>query len=168
MRRAAAAAQKSSCYPIVAVIGANADVSRRELIGLDIEEAYNPYWETGMGSSIHAGMRRLCEVDSSVGGVVLLVCDQPYVTEEIIIRLINLHWTGHNPIVASSYAGSFGVPALFGKEIFPELLQLERGEGAKSIIKKHYSRAGFVLFPEGEVDLDTSADYEKVVLEGAE
>ena len=56
LRRAALAALNAGCSPVVVVTGAHAELSRRELDGLDVREALNPRWETGMASSIGAGL----------------------------------------------------------------------------------------------------------------
>ncbi len=68
---------------------------------------------------------------------------------------------GNNPQRGrSGYA--LGVPALFAREFFPELLALEGPEGARSIIQKHRARAIGIPFPDGACDIDTPFDYARL------
>src|SRR5688572_30590187 len=82
LRSAAIAALGAGCSPVVVVTGAYAAVSRRELAGLDVHEAFNPRWEAGMASSIRAGVEGLCFAEPDAA--VFLLCDQPYVTASVL------------------------------------------------------------------------------------
>ena len=42
---------------LIVVTGAHAELARRELDGLEVMEEFNPLWETGMASSVRAGVR---------------------------------------------------------------------------------------------------------------
>lgn len=161
LKRATLAALDATCRPVVVVTGANAELSRRELNQLDVREAFNPDWETGMGSSVRAGIETVISLDAAVAAVVLLVCDQPHVTADVITSLLAAHHTIGRPIIASAYGESFGVPALFSRTMFLELTQLAGSSGAKEIIKRHASEAYFLPFPEGEVDMDTPDDFSR-------
>ena len=168
LRRAALAALGAGCRPVVVVTGANAEPSRRELNGLDVREVLNPLWETGMASSIRAGVEGLVGVDPHAAAAVLMLCDQPYLNSEIISGLVKAHGATARPVVASTYGGSFGVPALFGRELFAELTRLEGAAGAKQVIKRHASEAHFIPFPGGEVDVDTPDDFSRLTAKDVE
>jgi molybdenum cofactor cytidylyltransferase len=159
LRRAALAALSAGCSPVVAVTGAHAELCRRELDHLDVREAFNPDWETGMASSIRAGIEGLISMEPDLAAVVLLLCDQPHVTSDVILSLVATHHATGRPVIASAYDGSFGVPALFSRKLFSELRQLEGISGAKEIITRHASEAHFLPFPQGEVDVDTPHDF---------
>ncbi|HKG12318.1 MAG TPA: NTP transferase domain-containing protein, partial [Pyrinomonadaceae bacterium] len=64
LRRAALAALGAGCRPVIVVTGANAELSRRELDGLDVREVLNTLWETGMASSVRAGVEGLVGADA--------------------------------------------------------------------------------------------------------
>ncbi|HEY9402659.1 MAG TPA: nucleotidyltransferase family protein [Pyrinomonadaceae bacterium] len=163
LRRAALAALGAECRPVIVVTGANAELSRRELDGLDVREVLNALWETGMASSVRAGVEGLVNADADVDAAVLLLCDQPHVTADIISGLIAAHRANGRIVVASTYGGSFGVPALFGRSLFDELARLEGTAGAKQVIKRHASEAHFLPFPCGEVDVDTPDDFSRLI-----
>ena len=162
LKRAALAALGAGCRPVIVVTGAHAEQSRGELRGLDVLEVVNALWETGMASSIRAGVEGLISADPPAAAAVLLLCDQPHLTSEIISGLVTAHHATGSPVVASTYGGSFGVPALFGRALFDELAQLEGSAGAKQVIKKYASEAHFLPFPGGEVDVDTPDDFSRL------
>ncbi|HSK75451.1 MAG TPA: nucleotidyltransferase family protein [Thermoanaerobaculia bacterium] len=163
LRRAALAALGAGCFPVVVVTGASAELSRRELDGLDVREALNPRWETGMASSIAAGLEGLLGADPDTAAAVFLLCDQPHVTAGVISGLAAAHRVTRRPVIASTYGGSFGVPALFGRSLFPELARLEGGAGAKQVILRYASEACFLPFRGGEVDVDTRDDFARLI-----
>jgi molybdenum cofactor cytidylyltransferase len=165
LKRATLAALDATCRPVVVVTGAHAELSRRELDQLDVCEAFNPDWETGMGSSVRAGIKALISMDAAVAAAVLLLCDQPHVTSAVVSSLLAAHQTTGRPLIASAYGESFGVPALFSRTLFKELTQLAGSSGAKEIIKRHASEAHFLPFPEGEVDVDTPDDFSCLIAE---
>jgi molybdenum cofactor cytidylyltransferase len=161
VRRAALAARKAGCDPVVVVTGAHAEALEKELRGLELQTANNPEWESGIGSSIRAGVRAVVETNEKLSALILMLCDQPFVTSDILSRLITAHRETGRAIVASSYGGTLGVPALFGKAFFAELLRLESGAGAKQLIQQHLTKVYLLPFPQGEIDWDTPADVDR-------
>jgi molybdenum cofactor cytidylyltransferase len=161
LRRAALAALEAGCRPVVVVTGAHAKQTREELRGLGVLEVENELWETGMASSVRAGIGAVVESDADA--VVLMLCDQPHVTSEIINALVEAHRATGRSVVASRYGGGFGVPALFCRSLFDELLQLEGAAGAKQVVKSHAREAHFLSFPEGEADVDTPEDFARLL-----
>jgi molybdenum cofactor cytidylyltransferase len=140
------------------VTGANAAASRKALRGLDVREAENEQWESGISSSVRVGIEALVTAHPQTAAVVLMLCDQPFVTREIIAQLVAAHRETGRSIVASRYGGSYGVPALFDKIHFAELATLKGAAGAKQVIQKHLPRIHLLPFPEGEIDIDTPDD----------
>ncbi len=162
LSRAAIAALDAGSHPVIVVTGANADLTRRELEGLAVTEVLNTDWETGIASSIRAGIDGLISAHADVDAAVVMLCDQPHVTADVISGLIAARRTTRSRIVASLYGDSFGVPALFGKEFFAELARLEGTAGAKQVIKRHASKAHFLPFSSGDVDVDTPEDFARL------
>jgi molybdenum cofactor cytidylyltransferase len=158
LRRAASAALEAGCRPLVAVTGAHAAASGETLRGLDVLGVKNRQWESGMSSSVRVGIEALVAANPQTAAVVLMLCDQPFVTREIIARLVAAHLETGRSIVASHYGESYGVPALFGKAHFAELTTLKGAAGAKQVIQKHLPRVHILPFPEGEIDIDTPDD----------
>ena len=158
LRRAASVALKAGCRPVVVVTGADAAASRKALRGLDVREGENSQWESGISSSVRVGIEAVVTANPRTAAVVLMLCDQPFVTPEIIARIVAAHIETGRSIVASRYGGTYGVPALFGKAHFAELGALKGDAGAKRVIQKHLPKVHLVPFPEGEIDIDTPDD----------
>jgi molybdenum cofactor cytidylyltransferase len=162
LRRAALVALGASCQPVVVVTGANAAASRESLREVGVREINNQQWQCGMSSSIRTGIEELIKVNSEATAAVVMLCDQPLVTTEIIRGLVRAHREANCSIVASRYGNSYGVPALFGRGHFAELRELNGDEGAKSIIKRHLNQVHLLPFPDGEIDIDTPDDFARL------
>lgn len=159
IRRAANAAVESSCDRVVIVIGSRAEDMMRELDGLPVSIVENPAWQSGMSSSIRVG---LSEVQSD-DAVLIMLCDQPFVTADVLNNLIDTYHKTEMPIVASDYGATRGVPALFSKELFAELASLTADEGARRIIAKHPEQVGTIAFADGVIDIDTRHDHRQLI-----
>lgn len=146
--------------PVVVVIGAFAEECTAMLQGLPVRIVENPLWREGMASSLRTGIGSI--LDDEIDGVVILVCDQPLVSPEIIQKLIS---TGQ-PIAVSHYEGNFGPPAFFAREFFKDLLELQGDCGAKQILHQNKDRVARVEFPEGLCDVDTPQDYARLTKSG--
>jgi molybdenum cofactor cytidylyltransferase len=162
LRRAASVALEAGCRPVVVVTGANAAACRESLRGLDVLEAENQQWESGMSSSVRVGIEALVTPNPRIAAVVLMLCDQPFVTRDVIVGLVRAHYETGCSIVASRYGGSYGVPALFDKAHFAELATLKGAAGAKQVIQKHLQKVQLLPFPEGEIDVDTPDDFARL------
>jgi molybdenum cofactor cytidylyltransferase len=146
----------STCRPVIVVIGANAD-SILPVENCDV--IYNANWEEGMASSIRIGMSEIIK-NKAIDNVVIMLCDQPFVSTSLIDTIVQKQIETGKPIIACTYSNAVGVPALFNRSLFDELLLLKGNEGAKSIFKVYPNKIITVPFPEGSIDIDTMNDYE--------
>ena len=162
VRRVVDAAKAANCSVIVVVLGSKREQIERELKETDAIVAENRDWRRGIGSSIRVGVENAVNQAPDIEAIVLLTCDQPFVKTDTIERLIAMREKTKKAIVASSYSETLGVPALFDRSCFQELLSLPDDSGAKSIILSNHERVAELLFPEGKIDIDTAADYEKL------
>lgn len=162
LRRIAREAIESVCQPIVVVLGKDAEIFAEHLKGFDILIAQNDDWQNGMGTSISRGIEKLLEIDARIDGAVLTVCDQPFVKSEIINRLAERFCLNDALIVASAYSETLGVPALFSRRLFPELMTLKSKGGAKEIIRRFSDEVVAIDFPEGAIDIDTPEDFRQL------
>jgi len=145
--------------PVVVVLGANQDRIMKELTGLAITTVVNPTWAEGMASSLRTGLRAL-DTESTEAFLIMLT-DQPYVTVDLLQRLIDTRRSTGRGIIASRYAepkGILGVPALFDNHYRREFLNLTGDTGARKLIQQYASDSTSVLFPLAGIDLDTPAD----------
>jgi molybdenum cofactor cytidylyltransferase len=161
LRRITETAIAADCSPIVVVLGANSDRIHCEVSNLPIQSIENHEWQTGMGSSIRSGIQAVINTSPLVEAVILLLCDQPFVSVQTIHQLTSRYRSTSQPIVASAYQGIVGVPALFQATLFSELAGLTQAEGAKTVIQRYINSVVTVEFPQGAIDIDTPKDYQQ-------
>lgn len=160
LRHTADVAIASQCYPIIVVLGAHAERIKPEVDCLALHIVENKRWAEGMGTSIQAGIAQLSALSQNIEAVVIVLCDQPFVSSQLIDQIVEAYRSTHKAIVASEYAGIPGVPALFSHTLFAELMKLDASVGAKHIIQKHSHNVYRVPFSKGAIDIDTPKDYE--------
>jgi molybdenum cofactor cytidylyltransferase len=162
IRHMAEVAIASVCQPIVVVLGANAEQIKPEISQLPVQIVENQQWAEGMSASIRVGLEALLAVNQNLEAVAIALCDQPFVSPQTLDRIVEAFHSTGKPIIASEYAGTLGVPVLFSRSLFSELMDLKSNEGAKKLVKKHIHEVFSVPFPEGSIDIDTPTDYEQL------
>ncbi len=162
LRRAADTLAATACETRVVVLGVDADECLDELRGLDLNTCVNSNWEKGMSGSIKAGLRRILDIEPATSAIIITLCDQPYVTADIIDSFIAEYRRISPPVVAAGYYNVCGVPALFSREMFGDLLQLEGDKGAQSVIRKAGPDVICIRVPEAAYDIDSSEDLLKL------
>jgi molybdenum cofactor cytidylyltransferase len=160
--RTAEVALATDCYPVVLVIGAHKPQIAPEIVRLPLTVIDNPTWHEGMASSVKMGLIGMYMTYKDIDAVLFLVCDQPHLSVALLEKILAEYQSKNAPIVACQYAGQVGVPVLFTRPYFEELLDLKGDKGAKSILMSHLDEAHLVHFEGGEIDLDTPDDYQKV------
>lgn len=150
---------------IIVVTGSNHELIEKEVQTSKLKITFNPNWESGMSSSIVAGLNELQLSYPDIKNTILTVCDQPFVTTSVFENLINEYDKTGKGIIASSYAETLGTPVLFDKKYFNQLLELKGQEGAKKIINKFLDDTVSVPFEKGNIDIDTEEDYNKLMSE---
>jgi molybdenum cofactor cytidylyltransferase len=166
VRRAVRAAVDAGCLGITVVVGGFRDSIEMELRETPAILVENPAWPRGLGTSIRCGVDHLLTSRPELEAVVVLACDQPFVDGNVITSLIAQWENSGKPIVASSYAGTLGIPALFDRACFEALLALPDDSGAKSLIESRSAEVAQVEFEKGAIDIDTPADLERIEAQG--
>jgi molybdenum cofactor cytidylyltransferase len=161
VRHIVAATVEAGCAPVVVVVGEDAAQITLELNGLAASIAMHPQWSIGLGSSIGVGVKHVIDSAAEPDAAILLACDQPFVNAATLRQLIQLRLTSGKPIVASAYAATLGIPALFDRSCFPDLLQLKGDSGAKGVILSRQHDVAPFNFPAAAIDIDTPADYQR-------
>jgi molybdenum cofactor cytidylyltransferase len=162
LRRAAETALESNCEIVCVVLGAHFEKSKPEISDLPIEIAVSENWRDGMSSSLKAGLEKLRETEREFSGALIMLCDQPFVDADLLNRLIETFTARKSLIAACEYAGTIGVPAIFSRRLFDEILNLSADGGAKGLIKKYKNEVEKIVAPEAAFDVDTPADYENL------
>ena len=156
VRKAAMSALEAGALPVVVVLGAENDQILPALEGLtNLRIALNSRWQTGLASSLSAGLTALSD-DDDVDGALIVLADQPFVDAHSLKSLIDAF--GESRLVASSYSNTLGVPAVVGREFFLELAQLKGDRGAGPWLRARSSEVKTIPLPASPLDIDTPDD----------
>lgn len=155
-------AKQSVVQPIIVVLGSNADIISNEIDPAGIQIVKNDHWQSGIASTIRCGVQSLQRLDSNIDAAILMVCDQPFVTPDLLNSLIEKQKETGKSIIASQYGDIVGTPALFHRRFFSELMGLQGDTGAKKIMVQNRDFLATIPFPKGSIDIDTMNDYESL------
>jgi len=159
LAHAVAAALNARLGPVLVVLGAHGPELAQALPSGAVA-VHNPDWQEGMASSIRAGLAALERGWPQAAAAIVMVCDQPSVSAGLLRRLVAAWRQGSAAAVACQYGDTVGVPALFSRSLWPELMALRGDRGAKSVLERHRERLLLVPFPEGALDIDTPEDWQ--------
>ena len=121
---------------IVTVLGHYYDQMSAHCNTQKIPFVLNEAYENGMSSSIQCGLTYLLSHYPQVNMVLILLADQPKINAEHISALLHKIRSSKYLMVCTAYSSTYGVPAVFKKEYFHELLALKGEKGAKNLIEK--------------------------------
>ncbi len=156
--------------PLVVVLAAGRGDLLRELGDFAADIVWNPNSAAGMGTSLALGARELharSEAGGGFAGVLVALVDQPLADRDLFARLERAASAGAGGgYAACDYGdGAWGVPARFPASALPELATLAGDRGAKALLERRRSAGGLplVAFPGGRLDVDSEADYERLL-----
>ena len=118
----------------------------------DVPLLYNPDWEQGMGHSIAHGVAQL---QHRYDRILIIAGDQIAVTAEDLQKLLN---QDDSKMAAAFYNNAPGIPALFPKSFFDELMALKGDRGAKKILMQQPVQTVLVDMPNAIIDIDRPED----------
>ena len=148
-------AENAAFHPIVVVLGANSEAVAEAVSRTTAQWVLNENWQTGMGSSISAGIIKLLEIVPATEAVAILLADQPHIKDVHLSNMAKLFELGKLPVIAARYANTKGVPAIFNRSIFSELKMLPPATGARSLLRDAHPYD----LPEAATDIDTPDDF---------
>ena len=139
---------------VLVVTGANAETIVPVCAGFAADTVFNPDYSSGIGTSI-AAAARAC--DGSADAMLLLLGDQPLVTEAHLHALID-RWRGDpHGICASRFADTLGPPIIFGAANLKQLARLTGDQGARELVRDN-DRVVAVDFAAAAIDVDEFDD----------
>ncbi len=141
------------------VLGANFEIIQKEIKHFPVEILYNKNWKLGMGASISFGMQQILKDEENFDAVLITLADQPLIDEVHLHSLISKFNKNQDAIIATSMKDRIGVPAIFSKRYFKELLALNEDYGARQIIKKYEDHIITIDGKDKTDDIDTKEQY---------
>lgn len=130
VRRAARTALAAGPEEVIVVVGQDGERVAAALDGLEVRCVANPDFARGQSSSMRVGLEA---VRGRTDAVLFMPCDQPLVETELLRDLAARYRRGRVDAVASALEGAPRTPAIFGRELFERLSDLEGDVGARGL-----------------------------------
>lgn len=145
------------------VLGAYSEKILKQVNTNDAKIVENEQWNEGLSSSIRKGLEGVLSSNPDTEAVILILCDQPFLSAEIFKQILEKYQDTGLPIVHCHYGETSGPPTLFHRSMFPYLLELKGGQGAKKVVDRFPDQVAFIDFPKGSLDIDTPEDYQQLL-----
>jgi len=161
-------ALKAELAPLLVVTGAHQREVQNDLQDLPVLFVHNPDWQSGQSSSIKAGVRALLnnselgEFDNRSEAAILLLADQPQVTQALLRALVECYHQTQAAIIAPWLGERRGNPVLFKRSTFADLLTLQGDVGGRALFKRFPVLDLPWDDPAMLLDVDTPQDYERL------
>jgi CTP:molybdopterin cytidylyltransferase MocA len=127
--RAIRVLHEAGCAPVYVVAGAAPLTEFASGTAAPVIVVDNPDWQTGMGSSVRAG---LCAVVEEAA--VVMVVDTPGIGADVVRRLVDAYAAGATAVVAT-YDGAPRNPVLLARQHFADVAALAVGDvGARAFL----------------------------------
>jgi molybdenum cofactor cytidylyltransferase len=127
------AAQSSNLFHVGVVVGYQSETIKRFILNQNVQYIENNNWETGMASSLVAGIGKLSQID----GYLIMLGDMPLITPDLINKIID--YGADDKIIVPIKNGKQGKPVFFGSDFREDLMALSGDVGAKKVIKENQS-----------------------------
>lgn len=156
VRHVVSTALEAGLDPVAVVVGHQRAEVRRAVDGLPVSFAENPRPESGLASSLRAGIRAL---DEDVRAAVVLLGDMPWVEAADVAALVAAcDPTAGREICVPVHDGQRGNPVLWSRRFFGELAGLRGDRGARHLLERHAEAVHEVPAGPGVLlDVDTPA-----------
>jgi molybdenum cofactor cytidylyltransferase len=150
--------------PVLVVVGAESAAVRSSVASQKSVIVENTYWQSGMGSSISAGVRWLQKEGTEAAAIAILLADQPLVMAHHLEEMRTLLHLTSADAISAEYNGTLGVPALFKRRLFTTLAKLPPDTGARHLLRQPGVNVEPFYLPEAAKDVDTPLDYERLTI----
>lgn len=128
VRRAAAVIPESEI-----VVVTQYDEIAKTVIEMNIPVFINPHPEDGISLSLKIGLKCVSDTDACL----FTVADQPWLTENTIVELIELFKREKKGMACTIQNGKTGNPCIFSQKYYQELCKISGDRGGKVLIKKY-------------------------------
>ncbi|MFC2186135.1 NTP transferase domain-containing protein [Fulvivirgaceae bacterium LMO-SS25] len=158
--RTIATAKSTNAQNIFLITGAYHNEMLQVANMAGIKVLFNEDWQEGMSSSLRRAIEAVGDL-SNLKGLLVLLIDQPYVDRELLKLLISKFEENPEKPVTSFYKNVNGVPAIFPRVLWNDLLEISGDKGARQLLQKREDVIS-IPFPKGAIDLDFPEDFEQI------
>lgn len=154
----------SNSSQTLVVIGSHKNEIKKALKGLDIILVTNDQFEEGMLSSVQVGVSA---VDASADGMIILLADQPMVSEKIINQLITSFQKTDKGLIIPTYNNKRGHPVLIHSKYKKSIPMLNSAIGLRELFLTNSHDILEITVETDEIlkDIDTQDDYKREVID---
>lgn len=162
LRHAAQTLLASEVSEVVVVVGHEQAEARAALAGLPVKLVYNPDYQQGQMTSVHAGMNAdfgPCD------GVMICLTDQPLLTpDDINLLITGFAQRPAGSIVVPTWQGERGNPIVLAYEHRDTILAGEQNLGCRRLLDKQPQWIHRLEMPNAHVitDMDTPEAYQRI------
>lgn len=149
VRRSGSIARESQASSVFAVTGHRRFEVEAALEGIDMAVVFNPYFDSGIASSLIAGWQ--AAHGGGTDGCLIMLADMPLISTVDLDRLIAaFNQAGGGAIVQAAGQGRPGNPVILPRSLHSAILELQGDLGARQIIENSQ-------LPRIEVDIGQAA-----------
>jgi CTP:molybdopterin cytidylyltransferase MocA len=159
LQRAVSRATALGGHAVTVVLGAHAGELTPMLRHSSATVLINRHWQEGLASSLRLGIAHL---PPGTEAVLVTLADQAAITGFDLRRLASAWRRQTDSVVAASYDGHTGVPAIFPAHAFGLLQELRGDVGARAVLSHLADRVLRVPMPNASIDIDVPEDLLKL------
>jgi len=143
---------------ITVVLGAEAETIKKSVDLSGTNVVINENFQKGQLSSLIAAIR---EIPQDTDAILVCLVDSPFVTEEVVDKIVAKFKETNNPIIVPVFNKKRGHPTLFSKSLFNELLNAPQDQGARYVLYSNEERVFELEMSESGIliSIDTPDDY---------
>lgn len=157
---------------VIVIVGHCAEQVQDILGERPVKIVFNPDYREGMLTSAQTGIRSLnfenVKNKSNRDAFSIMLVDQPFITSELIDKVIDAYAQTDKGIALPSYNYQRGHPVIFHHRYADEVLKLSaESGGVRSLFKSHSEDIHYVNVDTDDVlrDIDYRQDYERALRE---
>lgn len=151
---------ESDLDDVVVVVGHEPEVVKRALDPLDISYRSNERYEAGQSTSVEVGLDAARE--RQWDATLFALGDMPFVQSSTVDAVLSAYLDGRGTLVAPTYKGKRGNPALFDATHYDTLTSIDGDQGGRRLLEEHDDTAFVETSDPGVTrDVDTETDLEK-------
>lgn len=160
MARIIQSLREGGAHPVFVVIRDLDGDEAAEAQALGATPVLNPDPSPGPISSLQAGIHR---IPPEAPGTLFTPVDHPLFRPLTVRLLISGFLNTLPPLAAPTHTRRAGHPVIFGRSLFPELLEEDLPQGARTVVHRYLGTR--LLIPVDDpgilADIDTPADYQR-------
>jgi molybdenum cofactor cytidylyltransferase len=152
IRHAVTAALASHARPVVVVTGNDADRVHAALDGLDVRFVHNAAYDTGLASSLRAGVSAVANARAAM----ICLGDMPRITAAHLDALATAFVGADDDraIVVPTFQRKRGNPVVLGRAHFAAIGELAGDVGARPLLERNASHVVSIAFDDAAILLD--------------